>query len=480
MSPVNIKEILQRHGKGERPNVDFKRELDLTSTLKKVELAKDIAAMCELGGYILFGFENDGRPLGIDPVTFDEEQISQVIANRCLYPSHGIAAELIDYEENGINYTVGVISVPESSFELPTCFKDKNGNWKAPVRVGSTTSYLTPTEAIEYYKAKRKDRPPKFLPIDIDNAAVYSLDFSDKNPYLSFRAKPLESFGEFMPSIPIPLSFVPQLYRVKPVLKCWCGSIAGEDWLSRLLEVEQKIREHHSGIIAETWGIRNWELIGPLPNVMEYFIGPSIVSLKETVEELEIRKYSYFGWAAVAFKQILYVCSGQMNHLLDLDVYLPYVPKSNEFVSVSSSGVTTERQNLWFSEVDGIDIADFSGIRYWSTDYPTKEDLMKLPSARIAGYMGSPRSDDTFKIKGLHVLALSEDCREIVKDKGGKYGEFISSIERGTLPSYVDSKLVERESDEVKLTHLRMNVQFFSGTFSTVHLLSVRAGIHQT
>jgi len=479
VSPVNIKELLQRYGKIERPNIDFKRRLDLTSTPKKVELAKDIATMCELGGYILFGFENDGTPVGIDPATFNEEQISQVIANRCLYPSRGIVAELQDYEEDGVNYTVGVISVPESSFELPTCFKDINGNLKAPVRVGSTTSYLTPTEAIEYYKAKRKDRPPTFLPLDIDKAAVYSLDFSIKKPYLLFQAKPLEAFGEFMPSIPVPLSFAPQLYRVKPVLKCWCGSITGGDWLSRLLEVEEKIRKHHSGIVAETWGIRNCELIGPLPDKMEYIIGPSIRSLEESVEELKIGKYSYLGWAAVAFKQILYVLSGQMNHLLDLDVYLPYVPKSNEFVSVSSQGVTTERQNLWFSEVDGIDIANFSGVLYWTADYPTKEDLMKLPSARIAGYMGSPSSENIFKIKGLHVLEVGEECRKIIKDKGGKYGEFISSIEGGTLPSYVDSKLVDREGDEVKLTHLRMNTQFFSSTFSTVHLLSVKAGIHQ-
>ena len=480
MSPVNVKELLQRYGKTERPNLDFKRELDLSSTSKKVELAKDIAAMCELGGYILFGFENDETPVGIEPTTFDEEQISQVIANRCLYPSHGIVVELQDYEESGVNYKVGVISVPESSFELPTCFKDESGNWKAPLRVGPTTSYLMPTEAIEYYKAKRKDRPPKFLPLDIDKAAVYSLDFSTKKPYLLFQAKPLETFGEFMSSIPIPLSFAPRLYRVKPVLKCWCGAITGEDWLSRLMEVEEKIRQHHSGIIAETWGIRNCELIGPLPDKMEYIIGPSIRSLKESLEDLEIRKYSYLGWAAVAFKQILYVLSGQMNHLLDLHVYLPYVPKSNEFISVDSKEVTTERQNLWFSEVDGIDIANFSGIRYWSTDYPTKEDLMKLPSARIVGYMGSPRSEDTFKIKGLHVLEVGEECRKIIKDRGVKYGEFISSIERGTLPSYVDSKLVEREGDEVKLTHLRINTQFFSSTFSTVHLLSVKAGIHQT
>lgn len=169
-----------------------------------------------------------------------------------------------------------------------------------------------------------------------------------------------------------------------------------------------------------------------------------------------------------------------MDHLLDLDAYLPYVPKNNEFVSVSDEGVTTESQNLWFGEVDGMDIADFSGVHYWSADYPTKEDLMKLPSAKIAGYMGSPSLEDTFKIKGLHVLEVSEECSKIIKDKGGKYGEFISSIEQGILPSYIDSKLVDREGDEVRLTHLRMSTQFFSGTLSTVHLLSVKAGLHQT
>lgn len=479
MPLLNIKELLQRYRKKESPDLDFKRELDLTSISKKIELSKDIAAMCELGGYILFGFENDGKPVGIDPNTFKEEQISQVIANRCLYPSHGITAELQDHEEGGVKYTVGVISVPESSFEHPACFKDENGNWKAPVRVGSTTSYLTPTEAVEYYKAKRKDRPPAFFPLDIDKAAVYNLGFSVKKPYLVFRAKPLETFGKFMPSIPLPLSLAPQLYNVKPVLKCWCGTITGEDWLAQLQEVEEKIRNHHSGIIAETWGIRNCELIAPLPSKMEYIIGPTIRSLKESIEDLKIGKYSYLGWAAVAFKQILYVLSGQMNHLLDLYVYLPYIPKSNEFVGFDD-GVVTKGQNLWFSEVDGIDIVNFSGVPYWSADYPTKDDLAKLPSARIVGYMGSPAPEATFKIKGLHVLEVGEECAKIIKDKGGNYGEFFSGIEQGVLPAYVDSKLVDREGDEVRLTHLSVNVQFFSGTLSTVHLLSIKAGIHQT
>jgi hypothetical protein len=76
MPLLNMKELLQRYRKKEGSDLDFKRELDLTSISKKIELSKDIAAMCELGGYILFGFENDGTPVGIDPNTFKEEQIS--------------------------------------------------------------------------------------------------------------------------------------------------------------------------------------------------------------------------------------------------------------------------------------------------------------------------------------------------------------------------------------------------------------------
>ena len=476
-----LRKLLHKYRKKEKPNLDFKRELDLTSTIKKIEFTKDIAAMCAVGGFILYGFENDGTPVGIDPATFNEEQISQVIANRCLFTSLGLASDIVNYEEKGVTYKVGVISVPESPFEYPACFKDKNGNWKAPVRVGSTTSFLTPPEAIEYYKAKHMDKPPPFLPVTIETMAVYNLDFSSEKSYFLLTAKPLEAFGKFRTSVPVLLNFVPKLYKVKPVLKCWCGSITGENWLSWLLKVEEKIEQHHSGIIAESWGIRNWDLISPLPDKMEYVVGPSIQSLKETIEEQEckIRKYSYLGWAAVAFKQVLYVLLGQINHHLDLYAYLPYIPQSNEFIHVSSEVVTTKKQNLWFTEVKGTDIVDYSGGHHWSSGYSAKDDLLKLPSVRIVGYMGVPDSGSSFKIQGLHILEVGENGNKIFKDTRKKYGEFFSSVDHSILPSYVNSKLVYRENDEVKLTHLHINVQFFEDAFSIMHLISVNAGLWQ-
>ena len=281
MDSKELKKLLQKYRKKEHQTLDFKRELDLTSITKKIELAKDIAAMCELGGFILYGFEDDGTPIGIDLAIFNEEQISQVLANRCLHVSPRIVAEVIDYEEKGVTYKIGVISIPESPFEYPACFKDKSGNLKAPVRVGSTISFLNPPEAIEYYKAKRRDKPPTFLPVSTEKMAVYNLDFSSKKPYILFTAKPLEILGGSRPSVPVLLSSVPELYKMKPVLRCWCGAIAGENWLSQLLEVEERIEQTHSGIIAESWGIRNWDLISPLPDKMEYIFGPSIKSLKE-------------------------------------------------------------------------------------------------------------------------------------------------------------------------------------------------------
>ena len=201
--------------------------------------------------------------------------------------------------------------------------------------------------------------------------------------------------------------------------------------------------------------------------------------MKETLKELQFRKFSYFGWAAVAFKQILYVLLGQMNHHLDLYVYLPYVPQINEFVHVWPEEVITKRKNLLFSEVKGTEIVDYSGIRYWSSDYPTKDDLMKLPSARIAGYMGVPDLGSPFKIHGLHILELGTEGDKIFKNTGGSYSDFLSSVERGVLPAYVNSKLVNRESGEVRITHLRINVQFFEDTFATMHLIDVNAALWQ-
>lgn len=97
MNETDLKRLLQKYQSEEKPNLDLKREINLSTKKEKVELSKDVAAMCNLpnGGYILYGFENDSTPVGIVPSTFDDKQIAQIISNRCLLPSPGIIAEII-------------------------------------------------------------------------------------------------------------------------------------------------------------------------------------------------------------------------------------------------------------------------------------------------------------------------------------------------------------------------------------------------
>ena len=228
------------------------------------------------------------------------------------------------------------------------------------------------------------------------------------------------------------------------------------------------------------WCIRNGDLLSPLPEKMEYFFGSSIDNLERTINEQDIRKYAYIGWVVVAYKQIVYVLSGQMNNMLNMNVYLPYVPKSNLFVCRSESRIGVAPQNLWFSEIQGENVFEYSEIKYWSSDYPSDELLEAQPTARIIGYIGSPNDSSPFKIKGLHILEIEEDCKEIIKTEGREYGEIVSSFEPSIIPAYVSSKLIKRdEKEKIKITHLKMDVQRFHDMHTIIHLINIDAGVYQ-
>jgi hypothetical protein len=49
---------------GERDWIDYKRQCDLSTVRGEVELAKDAGAMMMLGGYVLVGADDLGRPTG--------------------------------------------------------------------------------------------------------------------------------------------------------------------------------------------------------------------------------------------------------------------------------------------------------------------------------------------------------------------------------------------------------------------------------
>lgn len=71
----------------EGPKLDFKAHLSLSTESEKKELTKDVIAMANSRGgrgYIIFGVEDKTKKiLGIDTIDFKEEQIQQIIYNRC-------------------------------------------------------------------------------------------------------------------------------------------------------------------------------------------------------------------------------------------------------------------------------------------------------------------------------------------------------------------------------------------------------------
>lgn len=71
----------------EHPELDYKSEIDLTTTEGRVELAKDAGAMQVTGGYIIGGANDDGSPSGEhdgeDMQAFDQANLASILA-KCL------------------------------------------------------------------------------------------------------------------------------------------------------------------------------------------------------------------------------------------------------------------------------------------------------------------------------------------------------------------------------------------------------------
>jgi len=139
-----LKQLLKRE---EGPKLDFKATLSLSTESDKKEFAKDVIAMANSRGgrgYIIFGVEDKTkRILGIDPGNFSEEQIQQIICNRC-DPPVPISVEFVDVEEK----IIAVISVFRSSHKPHQMIQ--NGAFY--VRRGSTTDVARRSEIANMFQ----------------------------------------------------------------------------------------------------------------------------------------------------------------------------------------------------------------------------------------------------------------------------------------------------------------------------------------
>lgn len=140
--------------KPEGTKLDFKEQMHLRTDSEKKELAKDVCAIANAKGgrgYILFGVEDHTkRIIGIEEKKYREEQIQQIISQRCDPPVQ-ISFEIISVE----NKALGVLTIFKSN-QKPHQIRQTGTFY---IRRGSTTdiarreeiaSMLQETGLLEY------------------------------------------------------------------------------------------------------------------------------------------------------------------------------------------------------------------------------------------------------------------------------------------------------------------------------------------
>lgn len=131
MDRQKLKQLLRAE---EGPKLDFKEALHLVNESDKKELTKDVIAMANSRGgrgYIIFGVQDKTKKLtGINTCDFKEEQIQQIIYNRC-DPPVPISIDFMEYE----NATLAILTVFRSSHKPHMMLQ--NGAFY--IRRGSTT-----------------------------------------------------------------------------------------------------------------------------------------------------------------------------------------------------------------------------------------------------------------------------------------------------------------------------------------------------
>lgn len=131
---MNKQRLAALLAKNESTKLDFKERLSLKSDWEKKELAKDVTAIANSKGgrgYIIFGIQDKTKKvIGIDVPEYQEEQIQQIVSQRC-DPPVTVKFDLVDYD----NKTVGVLTIYKSNQKPHQMLQ--NGSFY--LRRGSTT-----------------------------------------------------------------------------------------------------------------------------------------------------------------------------------------------------------------------------------------------------------------------------------------------------------------------------------------------------
>ncbi|MCX7709820.1 MAG: putative DNA binding domain-containing protein [Clostridia bacterium] len=161
--------LLQLLKKEEGPKLDFKAALHLTTESDKKEITKDVIAMANSRGgrgYIIFGVEDKTkRILGIDPGDFKEEQIQQIIYNRC-DPPVPISVDFVDMDGK----MLAVLTVYKSNHQPHQMMQ--NGAFY--IRRGSTTDTARRNEIANLMQ---ENGLLTYETIVLKNADIFEMDF---------------------------------------------------------------------------------------------------------------------------------------------------------------------------------------------------------------------------------------------------------------------------------------------------------------
>ena len=191
MDRQKLKQLL----KGEEgPKLDFKEVLHLVNESDKKELTKDVIAMANSRGgrgYIIFGIQDKTKKvIGINAVDFKEEQIQQIIYNRC-DPPVPISIDFVEYE----NVALAVLTVFRSTHKPHMMLQ--NGAFY--IRRGSTTDVARRGEIANLFQ---ENGIMTYETVLLKNAPLEELDFNLVSQYFKnldvISGKPNEILMEAM------------------------------------------------------------------------------------------------------------------------------------------------------------------------------------------------------------------------------------------------------------------------------------------
>jgi predicted HTH transcriptional regulator len=163
--------------KTEGTKLDFKLQMSLKTDSEKKELTKDVIAMANSKGgrgYIIFGIEDKTKKIiGINDETYREEQIQQIISQRC-EPPVAINYDIISLE----NKAIGVLTIYKSS-QKPHQVRQTGAFY---IRRGSTTDIARREEIASMFQESGMLYYEKIV---VNRASTNDLDNKVINEYFT-------------------------------------------------------------------------------------------------------------------------------------------------------------------------------------------------------------------------------------------------------------------------------------------------------